>query len=180
MAHYLIKKPDELTVSEIKCILEAWSVSEWLQLDADNFRKQFRHSEFHLLRDDTQKMVCLTRINRNFTVQFANTTYTIPELVGLVSLQERKGYAKQLLNEVVANLNSRNLECVGFCAKDVRTFYEKSGILIYYNQAKFLMEKENDVPDPEMDDDILAVCLSAETAVLFQKLSSASPAYIVN
>lgn len=42
------------------------------------------------------------------------------------------------------------------------------------------MEKENDVSDPVTDDDILAVCLSAETVVLFQNLSSASPAYIVN
>jgi hypothetical protein len=180
MITYHIKTADMLSVSEIKTILQYWEVKEWLGFTVQEFNERFCDSEFHLLADQHSNVLCVTRINFDFKIEVNNAVYSLSELVGLVSMVKMKGYAKLLIRDIVCNLKSRGVECIGFCEKELRPFYEKCGILILYDQAKLFKDKPlSEEFEPNTDDDILDINLSNNTRDLLSGINDENIGYIL-
>src|ERR1700681_3785704 len=144
MIDYTVKKLYELSDSEIKTILENWDVADWKEMGADEFRKRFENSEFHLLTDSGLNMLSIARINFKFKVRIGEMVYPIAELVGFVTIVILKGYGKMLLDHIKENLNNRKIEAIGFCKNKNSVFYENSGFKVFYNKVKFLREKKDE------------------------------------
>lgn len=177
---YEVKNADELTASEIAIILRSWQQQDWDSLTVEEFKKKFSLSEFHLLKDEDSNICCLTHLNFDFKVELKHSVYDICELVGLVSTLKRKGYAKQLLQEVVSNLQKRKIECIGFCGKELRPFYEKCNIPILYDQAGYLREKiSSGQTDANPDDDILIIFLAEDKYQLLAGLDENCIGYLL-
>jgi len=169
-----------LTASEIKTILQHWEVKEWLSFSILEFNERFSDSEFHLLADQHSNILCVTRINFDFKIEVNSAAYSISELVGLVSMVKMKGYAKQLIRNIADNLKDRSVECIGFCEKELRPFYEKCDISILYDQAVFLKEKPlSEEFEPHTDDDILDINLSDNIRDLLSGINDENIGYIL-
>ena len=179
MNTYLVKKAIDLTDTEIAIILHAWNVNEWMGLSAPTFREMFSESEFHLLLNDQTTILALARINFDFRIKVAGKTYEIPELVGLVSIDKGKGFGSTLLTNMIASLKSKNIEALGFCEQNLRPFYEKTGITLLYNQARFIKELNDQDWIAGTDDDILNLTLSNNMIQLLEGLNEKQPAFLV-
>lgn len=176
---YSQKTGNDLSEEEIRTILNYWDVDEWKALTNDAFRNMFKQSEFHLLTDNYSVILCLARINFDFAIRISNMLYPIAELVGLVSTEPGKGYGKELLSFIQANVKSRDIELISFCEKANRGFYQKCGVPILLNQAKQLWEPDNGNWLIPTDDDILAINLSEHGINLLNSLSPEKPGYLV-
>jgi len=180
MAIYQIKTPAMLSESEIKTILQHWEIEQWLQFTSDEFRERFSDAEFHLLADQHSNILCVTRINLDFKIEINNRVCKLSELVGLVAIEKMKGHAKRLISEITGNLKNRGVECIGFCEKRLRPFYEKCGVSILYDQARYLEEKPfSEEFEPHTDDDILDINLSDSTRDLLLAINDKNTGYIV-
>ncbi|ANE52130.1 GNAT family N-acetyltransferase [Flavisolibacter tropicus] len=180
MLQYQIKQPKDLTAQEVLVILSAWEVGEWKALDLSTFQTLFSRSEFHLLFDATNTILSLARLNFDFKINIANKRLVLPEFVGFVSLVKGKGYGTLLLKHMLSYLHNTNTEAIGFCEKELRSFYEKCNIPILYNQAKYLQEPaEKGGWITGTDDDILVLQLTAENRSLLQTLSISNQGYLV-
>ena len=177
---YAVKNPGELSGAEIKIILDNWDVPEWSEMQPEEFRKHFGKSEFHLLTDPVSNILGVARINFNFKVKIDEKEYQIAELAGFVAVEILKGYGKDLLGYMAENLRTREIEVIGFCKNKNSTFYESSGLKIFYNSVKFLREmKDGEWYTPTEDDDIFSLTLSEGTIPRFDKLSHDHPAYLI-
>jgi hypothetical protein len=180
MNQYLIKKPAELSDTDIKIILDCWNVDEWNGLGNEEFRKKFEKSEFHLLMDPDSKMLCVARINFHFKVKIDEVKYPIAELVGFVAIDVLKGYGKELLGHLKNNLTERKIEAIGFCKNKTSPFYSNSGLNIFYYKVWYLREwRDNRWYTPQEDDDIINLTLNDQTAKLFEKLDENNLAYLL-
>ena len=179
MPKHEIKKASDLTTQQIRTILEHWEVDEWISLTDKQFSDKFKNSEFHLLLDSKSDMLSVARINVEFQIRIQNKNYSFPELVGLVSVIKMNGYGRQLLESITTSLRERNIEAIGFCEKELRSFYEKCNIEILYNQAKQLRESDNGNWTVPADDDILNLTLSNDSKNLLSNLSQDNLGYIV-
>jgi hypothetical protein len=177
--NYTVKKATDLTEEEVNVILKSWEVEEWYSLSIEQFKEKFHHSEFHLLKDDESKILCLARLNFDFKIRIQDKIYEFAELVGLVATVRMRGYAKGLLEYMKDNLVARNIETIGFCEKPLRPFYEKCNITIIKDRAKLLREEEGDGWIIPSDDDILVLNLSAESVNILMSLSSENPGYLI-
>eukprot|EP01133_Synstelium_polycarpum_P013779 gene13779-16247_t len=178
MINYHIKTSSELSVSEINSIIGYWEEEEWLALTIHEFRKKFYKSEFHLLVDDNSNLLSLSRINFDFKIELKHIHYEVCEMVGLVSIVRKKGYARHLIKEIMGNLKSRGIECIGFCEKELRPFYEKCGVTVLYDQARYLHEKDHK-PELNPDDDILVITLSADVKERLSDLNKENTGYLI-
>lgn len=176
---YQIKKPEELTESEIKTIVNLWEVSEWDSMESGYFRSFFKDSEFHFLIDSEGKIVVLMRLNFDFILEISTKKHHFAEAVGLVSAHKKKGYGKELIKYIIENITERNLETIGFCLSELRPFYEKCDISILHNKAKSIKEKSDSEWVPSDDDDVLIFNLSKGKKELLNQLSSESNAYLI-
>ena len=180
MDKYLVKKPSELSETEIQAILLAWDVEEWKALTLPEFRKRFEDSEFHLLTGEESKLLSIARINFRFSVKIKETDYKIAELVGFVAVEILQGYGKFLLKQVADNLSNRKIEAIGFCKRRTSPFYETNGFKVLHGKVKHLREKINDQWfTPTEDDDIVSLTLSEQTLSLFDEISDEEPAYLL-
>jgi hypothetical protein len=180
MVSYHIKTPEMLSASEIKTILQHWEVEEWLSFTVDEFNERFSDSEFHLLVDQGSNILSVTRINFDFKIEVNGSVYKLSELVGLVSVEKMKGYAKRLIMDIICNLKSRDVECIGFCEKKLRPFYEKCEVAILYGQARYLKEKPfSEEFEPNTDDDILNINLSGHIENLLSDINDQNTGYIL-
>jgi hypothetical protein len=180
MPVYLVKKSDELSDAEIKTILDTWDVEEWNQLNVDEFKDRFAHSEFHLLTDESVHILSFARINFKFKVRIDESVYNIAELVGFVAVEILKGYDKTLLDHLSDNLKTRKIEAIGFCKLKNSAYYESSGFRVFYDKVKHLIEiKDNEKFIPRIDQDIVSISLTDDTALLFEKINQENPAYLL-
>jgi len=169
-----------LSLLEIETILQHWEVEEWLNFTVQEFNERFSDSEFHLLADHNSNILCVTRINFDFKIEVNSSVYSVSELVGLVSIEKMKGYAKRLIMDIICNLKSRDIECIGFCEKELRPFYEKCDVSILYDQAKYLKEKPfSEEFEPNTDDDILDINLSNNLRSLLSGINAHNIGYIL-
>lgn len=175
---YKIKQANQLLAKEIKTILSNWQIAEWSLLTSGQFKKKFEQSEFHILTASDRRPLALSRINFDFRFRIASESFQLAELVGFVSCEPKKGYGKSLLQFIKGNLTERNIEAIGFCEKQIRPFYTKSGISLLYNKAKYLREQENGEWISPSDYDILDLTLSPKMRLLLKSLSSKKLAYI--
>lgn len=177
---YAVKQSSALSDAEIRIILENWDVSDWKQMQPDEFRRRFETSEFHLLNGPDQQMLSIARINFKFKVKIEEVVYPIAELVGFVAIELLKGYGKILLGHIKENLLSRKIEAVGFCKNKYSAYYESCGFRIFYSAVKHLREKkDNQWFTPTEDDDIISLTLDNPAIALFEKLSNENPAYLL-
>ncbi|MBD0254439.1 MAG: GNAT family N-acetyltransferase, partial [Cytophagales bacterium] len=160
MRNHVIKKASELTAPEIGLILHYWEIEEWAALSEAAFKDQFRHSEFHLLTGEGASLLALARLNFDFRLEIEGRQHQWAEFVGFVAAQPRRGYGSALLAALVASLQSRGIEALGFCEEPVRPFYEQCKVGILYDQARYLREKRDDWWGIPPDDDILDLSLS--------------------
>jgi hypothetical protein len=175
-----VKNPGQLSDVEIKTILDNWNVPEWSDMVPEEFKSRFKKSEFHILTGSASNMLSVARINFHFKVKFDDSVYQIAELVGFVAVEILKGYGKMLLERIIDNLESRNIEAIGFCKNKNSTYYESCGLRIFYNSVQFLREmKDGKWFTPTEDDDIFNLTLSDATIPLFEKLSHDHPAYLI-
>ena len=175
--NYLIKKTDELSIPEIEYILRLWDISEWMAMNSSDFRFSFKDSEFHFLMDQHEEILALSRLNFDFTLEISGKQYIFAEIVGLVSAQEKKGYASLLVKFLKENTEQRNLEAIGFCLKELRPFYHQCSIEVLENKAKSIMENSGTESLPSEDDDILIFHLSDERKELLKSLSPENNAH---
>jgi hypothetical protein len=179
MNNYMVKQSSALTPAEIKIILDSWDVDDWKGMTEDVFKNKFEKSEFHLLTDEGQKILCVARINFHFKVRIHEKDYPIAEFVGFVATEILKGYGKELLARLVENLNIRNIEAVGFCKNKVSPFYANCGLKIFYYKVPFLREwRDNQWYVPVEDDDIISLNLSEEVISGFESLGEKTHGYI--
>src|ERR1700759_2449065 len=177
---YAVKNPTELSDAEIKTILDSWDEPDWNDMKPEEFRNHFGKSEFHILTDSVPNILSVARINFNFKVKIDEKEYKIAELVGFVTVEILKGYGKELLVYMGDNLRNRQIEVIGFCKNKNSTYYESSGLKIFYNIVKFLRELKNgEWFTPTEDDDIFSLTLLESTIPLFEKLSHDHPAYLI-
>lgn len=176
---YKIRNATELSPSEIEIILEYWQVEEWKKMNTSEFKKKFTQSEFHFLTDEASNILALARINFDFKIQIQNELYAIAELVGLVAVVKMKGYGKKLIKNIQSSWKERNIEAIGFCEKQLRSFYEKCAITIMVDKAKQLRERESNQWIIPTDDDILDVSLSRNSLSLLKDLSSTNIGYLI-
>ncbi|PSR56462.1 hypothetical protein AHMF7605_24675 [Adhaeribacter arboris] len=176
MSHYKVKAAKHLLDSDIKAILHFW---EMHTLTPDAFREKFKNSEFHLVKDYSSTIRAVARVNFDFKLRINEQLFAYPEFGGFVALPQGKGYGTELLQYLIQNLKKRKLEALGFCEKPLRPYYEKCGIRILYDQAKFLRTAEQNEWIPSSDDDILDLTLSPASWQQLQSLSPANLAYLV-
>lgn len=176
---YSVKKPGELTESDIKVIIKLWENEEWFGLSSDDFKILFKDSEFHLLLDNENKIASILRLNFDFTLKVSENLYSFAEMGGFASLQKGKGHGSQLLQLSIENITKRNLETIGFCFSDLRPFYEKCNIQILYDKAKFIQEKDGNNWIISEDDDILIIHLPEEKKNLLKQLNPEQKAYLI-
>lgn len=175
--NYLIKKTDELSLPEIEYILKLWDIPEWMTMNSSDFRFSFKDSEFHFLTDHHEKILALSRLNFDFTLEIYGKQYAFAEITGLVSAQEKKGYGSLLVKFLQENTQQRNLEAIGFCLKKLRPFYRQCRIEILENKAKNIMENNGTEWTASEDDDILIFHLSGKRKELLKSLSPENNAY---
>jgi hypothetical protein len=177
---YAVKSPVQLSDVEIKTILDNWDVPDWKDMGPEEFRNRFRKSEFHLLTGSVSNLLSIARINFHFKVKIDESEYQIAELAGFVAIEILKGYGKMLMEQIIDNLENRNIEAIGFCKNKNSTYYESCGLKIFYNSVKFLREmKDGKWFTPTEDDDIFSLTLTERTIPLFEKLSHDHPAYLI-
>ncbi len=180
MHNHLIKKPDELSESEIQVILTNWDVEEWKELSPEAFRKRFEESEFHLLNGEDSRLLSVARINFKFKVSIDESVYDIAELVGFITVEVLQGYGKILLGLISDNLKGRNIEAIGFCRRRTAPYYESAGFKVLRDKVKHLREKNgDDWLTPKEDDDIIALTLTTDRIELFENISDERPAYLL-
>lgn len=172
---YSVKHPEDLSDKEVGLILKSWEIKSWLGLDAAGFRLKFKDSEFHFLEID-DKVVSLARINFDFKLEIQGKSHCFAELVGLVSLEKAKGYARILLREIFTDLSERQIQTIGFCKSELRPFYEKNNIRILYGKGSFITEFDSHQWIDSDDDDILLVNISEENLTILQNLSERNKA----
>lgn len=176
---YTIKTPVELTDYEIKRILVLWEHDEWSNLKPRDFKLLFEKSEFHLLLDTNEEILCVLRLNFDFVIKISESLHSFTEMGGLVSSQKGKGYGSRLLQLSKDNITERNLKTIGFCSSDLRPFYNKCAIEILLDKAKNIKEKDNNEWTVSDDDDILIIHLSEEKKSLLNQLGSENYAYLI-
>jgi hypothetical protein len=180
MRDYVIKRAPELTAAEIGLILHHWEIEEWVALSEMAFKEKFQHSEFHLLRGESSSLLALARLNFDFRLEIEGVQHQWAEFVGFVAAQPRRGYGSALLAALVASLQSRGIQALGFCEEPVRPFYEKCKVHILYDQARYLREKQYDFWGIPPDDDILDLSLSQASCQLLASLHPGKLAYLVS
>jgi len=175
---YSIKRSKDLSDKEVELILKSWEIEDWFDLDSSSFKIKFENSEFHLLEIEN-KIVSLARINFDFKLEIQKKLYSFAELVGLVSVEKTKGYGSFLLNEIVTNLKEREIETIGFCKLELRTFYERNDIQILYGKGIFITEFDSNKWIDSDDDDILIINTSEENINVLQNLNEQNKAILV-
>lgn len=175
---YSIKRSKDLSNKEVELILKSWEIEDWFDLDSSSFRIKFENSEFHLLEIEN-KIVSLARINFDFKLEIQKKLYSFAELVGLVSVEKTKGYGSFLLKEIVTNLKEREIETIGFCKLELRTFYERNDIQILYGKGIFITEFDSNEWIDSDDDDILIINTSKENINVLQNLNEQNKAILV-
>lgn len=175
--HYEVSKAVHLSEEDIHTILSCWNVPGWLQMSVADFRQRFFNSEFHLLREDG-RVVSIARINADFLLEINNTLWRVAEFVGFAAVTQGKGYGSELLHAVIKTIQESGTVTIGFCEKELRPFYEKHGIPILYDAAKYILEKEDDNWVPSTDDDILILYATDEDMSLLNSLGKDNPGYI--
>lgn len=175
---YSIKRSKDLSDKEVELILKSWEIEDWFDLDSSSFKIKFENSEFHLLEIEN-KIVSLARINFDFKLEIQKKMYSFAELVGLVSVEKTKGYGNFLLNEIVTNLKEREIETIGFCKLELRTFYERNDIQILYGKGIFITEFDSNKWIDSDDDDILIINTSEENINILQNLNEQNKAILV-
>lgn len=141
---FFIKSSKDLSDIEIKQILHGWNVEERNHLSPEKFRHEFSGSEFYLLYDNN-KLVTFCRRIKNFKFELNGNEYKLSQLAGLVSLNRGKGFAKELMDFTRIHLQAEKIECIGFCKKYNREFYEKCGIEVFPGKASTIVEGEDDI-----------------------------------
>jgi hypothetical protein len=175
---YQVLPSAALSDERIQTILNLWQIPAWKGMDAATFYRQFATSEFHILTDTAKgTLQCIARINHDFTVAIAGQHYTFSELVGLVAVERGIGSGKELLSKISHNLHARNLQTLGFCAKALRPFYEKCGITILADRARYIYEHTDSGWVPSDDDDILDINLSSENNARLRALNEHNVGY---
>ncbi len=179
MITYQVKQAQELSAGEIRQVLHAWEVGEWLNLSESAFKQRFAQSEFHLLTGPGNTLLAIARINFDFCLRIDQHRYAFAELVGLVSIQPRQGYGSHLINLLTGTLRGRNVEVLGFCEQPLRGFYQQCNVPILYGQARYVRERDHDQWVTSTDDDILDLTLSRESAGLLSSLNGQRLAYLL-
>lgn len=164
---------------EIKTILACWEIEPWTGIEDKDFIQKYRHSEFHFLMGENGAILCVARLNFDFRLKMNHMIYPFAELVGFVSIEERRGNGKAFLHHIRANMERRGIEALGFCEKPARGFYEKCEAPIFYDRAKHVREIPNDPFSVPADDDIFSVTLSASNIKLFQDLNVDNLAWLL-
>lgn len=177
---YQVKETKYLTEAEIKHILELWDISAWNTMKSTYFRSFFKDSELHFLVDAHENILAVMRVNFDFTLKIENTSYTFAEAVGLVAAHKKKGYGTALVKHFKENVTQRNLETIGFCQADLRSFYEKCDIEILHDKAKMIKESIGSEWVNSEDDDILIFHTSQKRKELLNQLSVQNNAYLMN
>ena len=179
MHEYQIKNAAELTTAEIALFLTHWNVGEWLSLTPAEFREKFTHSGFRMLKDADANTLSLARINNNFNLEIDKKIFRFAELVGLVSVERNKGYGRELLNCIKAEMRAAGVPAIGFCERQLRPFYNKCGVQIIYDKARSIFERVGDGLQPSTDDDILVLNLSEDLHNVLNALDENRRAYLV-
>jgi len=175
---YYVKKSNELLNKEIEVTLKFWELEDWYDLGFETFKEKFKKSEFHFLKID-ERIVSLARINFDFKFKIENNSYQFAEFAGFVSVEKNKGYGTILLEKTIENLKQKNIETIGFCEKDLRTFYEKTGTKILYDKANYFLEFDNNKWTKSTDNDILILNASLKTIDLLQNLGESNTAFLI-
>lgn len=175
---YHIKKPNELAENEIETLLKLWDISQWNSMETLHFRSFFKDSEFHFLVDSEEEILAVVRLNFDFVLEISDVQYHFAEAVGLVSSQKKKGYGKKLIKYCIDNSIERNIDTIGFCLSELRTFYNKCNMTILHDKAKFIKEKNGSEWISSDDDDILIFNLSEDKKELLNQMNSENNAYL--
>lgn len=178
---YKIKAASELTDSEISEVLKAWNIEEWYSMSAGDFKKRFASSVFHLLYDN-ERIVSLCRVMPDFRFKIDEQVFNVHEFVGFVSIVQGKGYGKELITRVRETLKKQGSECIGFCFKRNRGFYEKCGVRVLEDYAKYFMEPADADGSMQVsvDDDVVDINLSLKTYIAIMCLKADNKkAYLV-
>lgn len=175
MINYTIKSSNALTNEEIQIICKHLNIG---QFSASNFRQIFSASDFHILTDN-EHLVSFARINYDFNLKIGDDCYGFTEFVGFVSIIKGNGYGSKILKKITQNLIHNQIECIGFCEKPLRPFYEKNSTEILYNKAAFIKEYVDGERTSSTDDDILCINLSAEIKELLSNLTEENLAFYV-
>lgn len=175
MINYFIKSINALTDEEIQIIGKHLNMG---QFSVSDFRQLFLTSDFHLLTDN-EHLVSFARINYDFNLKIGDDSYSFAEFVGFVSITKGNGYGSKLLKKIIQNLINNHIECIGFCEKPLRPFYEKNNIEILYEKASFIKECVDGEWASSTDDDILCINLFSENKELLSNLTEENPAFYV-
>lgn len=127
MINYSTKSVDTLTIEQILVIKKYLDMD---QFSVSDFRQIFSSSDFHPLTDN-MCLVSFARINHDFKLKIGDDYYCFAEFVGFISIIKGKSYGTKLLGEIIKNLIRNHTECIGFCEKPLRGFYEKNNIKSY-------------------------------------------------
>lgn len=177
---YQVLPPTALSASMIQTILNLWQIPAWKGMDTETFQQQFSQSEFHLLTDAEEgTLQCIARINHAFTLKIGEEKHGFAELVGLVAARQGRGSGKVLMSKISHNLQERNIQALGFCSKALRPFYEKCGVMILQDRARYIYEPAAAAWVPAEDDDILDINLSSGNIALLRALNEHNVAYYI-
>ncbi|MET0461759.1 MAG: hypothetical protein ABW007_01340 [Chitinophagaceae bacterium] len=180
MGNYTVKSVDQLADLEIDVILVNWNVKEWLPMNASMFRKTFRQSVFHFLSDPNGNILSLARVNNDFPLQIQDKIYQFAEFVGFVSVEKQKGHGSSLLQEISREAKRQGTQLIGFCERQLRTFYTRNGMDLLTGKARSIFEQTNGEWTPSTDDDIIVLNLSEQNRKLLNGLGEQCRAYFIS
>ncbi|MFS8131063.1 MAG: hypothetical protein ACMG57_03720, partial [Candidatus Dojkabacteria bacterium] len=115
------------------------------------FNNHFHDRIFFLVKVDNLLKAYGTL--REITLLIDNRPYVVLGISGIASIEERKGFGKILMQAMVSYSKDYNKTIVGFCSKDKRGFYLKSGLKLKdHGERYFIYRKEDGTEEVDVGD----------------------------
>lgn len=109
----------------------------------DHFENNYFHDRLFFLVRSENKLVSFGTL-RQIDVYIDDEKISIMGIQAVISVVERKGYGKILMQEMINYAERENKTLVGFCESKNAEFYKKSGLEVFQNQNRnFVYVNEN-------------------------------------
>lgn len=125
-----IQRGRDLPAPTCKRVTDVWR-KEWpvkTPLTARN-REKFADDIFFIVRDSNNKIISIGRLH-HITFEFLGKEYKILGIGDIVSVKQRKGYGKIVMQAIHKYLKRTKQTGIGFCSPKNAPFYAKCGFKI--------------------------------------------------
>ncbi len=106
-------------------------------------RKLFADDVFFIFLGPKKEILSVGRLRPVKKVLFLGTLYNIQGIADIVSVIERQGYGKIIMQAMHKYLIHRKQTGIGFCSRGISIFYQKCGFKIAKNMTNRFLYKDS-------------------------------------